>query len=1233
MKPRYLEIEGLQSFKEIQKINFDELSETGLFGIFGPTGSGKSTILDAITLALYGKVNRAAMGTQGIINANNDKVRVTFVFDLLKNDRRKTYRVERVYVKKKGTENSCEAKIIRLFEVNDDMEKPLADKLTDVNAKVEELLGLKHDDFTRAVVLPQNKFQEFLLMDKSKKREMLERIFYLEEYGKELNAKLAQKISKANLILSNIEGALSALGDASTEAMETVEKELKEAEKDKEKAIKDLGETEKIYKESKEIWTLAEELHFIENKQSEHLSRISGINTKKVLLDRAQKADVLVDAIKKYKQAHDKLKKTEDELDKVLHLLPQIVEKLEDIKNQYESKVKESEELKPVLLDLNTKLNNALDIVKEIKEIDNRLPVLETSLKTLDQEIKIKTQELEKRKIIIEKTEKETDEQRNKIESMTVDVEYKKQIQNGIKLEKELSASRDNLAKLTANRDNIKSRLLKLEVEFSKASEQIKDTNNKLALLEAKKTEHQESRPGDRNEVTGLIEKYHELKSLFTNIKARTGDIKTANLRINDIEKQVGKQKLIFEETLQSKTALESKRNDLRDEIEQIRKHIEANAAYMLSRKLQNGEPCPVCGSKHHPQPATDQGIEQYVNEQSDKITQRAASLEEKLSILQSKLLEIETSLRESENKYISIEAQIKNLEEQSNQLMKDLESKKAEYEDLTLKLPENMREAKSDLIENEIENINKAAQEKLNQIVKWEQKLEALEENYKKGLEVLNKQKIEESRIASELNVNKENYKLAVKEAEDANKIFKQKESDYRAFIEKHRLNSISSELERINKTEEVIDKIQKDIRKQEVLIKSIRDRQEKLQEEKQELINKKSALEANVKNLKEQREQRLFKIKEFIIQKVNIENSGFFASNDIGNIEHAIESQLKENEAKLLNLSKEEKSLYENLKEQQEKFNILNMQKNTLENQKKIYTENYEAENSEVMSSLKEQGFTDIQEVEQAVMSKEDQSSIKKEIEEFERIERNLAAQKDIILKKLNNKTITQEQWNSISQLYQEKVSIKEEKVSCYEVAKNNFAKTKDKHVEWKKLNNDHKKFSRKSEMLDQLRGLLRGNSFIDYVAEERLRYVAREATEILGTMTSYRYALELDTDVGFVIRDYSNGGVTRMVTTLSGGETFITALSLALALSKQIQLKGQSPLEFFFLDEGFGTLDGNLLDLVLDSLEKLSNKERIIGVISHVPEMRARIARRLIVTPPSEDGVGSRVRIERG
>lgn len=171
----------------------------------------------------------------------------------------------------------------------------------------------------------------------------------------------------------------------------------------------------------------------------------------------------------------------------------------------------------------------------------------------------------------------------------------------------------------------------------------------------------------------------------------------------------------------------------------------------------------------------------------------------------------------------------------------------------------------------------------------------------------------------------------------------------------------------------------------------------------------------------------------------------------------------------------------------------------------------------------------------------------------------------------------------------------------------------------------------------MYDQIQRLLKAshgkdNSFIDYIAEERLRYIAAKASTMLQVMTRQRYTLELDAESGFIVRDDANGGIHRAVSTLSGGETFLTSLSLALALSEQIQLKGQSPLEFFFLDEGFGTLDQKLLDLVMDSLERLCSESRVIGIISHVPEVRQRIGRCLIVTPPTFEGTGSIVRMEK-
>ena len=273
----------------------------------------------------------------------------------------------------------------------------------------------------------------------------------------------------------------------------------------------------------------------------------------------------------------------------------------------------------------------------------------------------------------------------------------------------------------------------------------------------------------------------------------------------------------------------------------------------------------------------------------------------------------------------------------------------------------------------------------------------------------------------------------------------------------------------------------------------------------------------------------------------------------------------------------------------------------------------------------------------MEKAILSEEARKSLADEIKEKERAWTNLQAQKDLLLKKLNSRNITDEEWNSISSGFQQQAALKEECVSRCEVAKSNLKHIKGKHEKWIELNGRHTELTKKYGLLDTIGKLLRAdrgkdNSFIDYIAEERLAYVAAKASETLGAITGYKYALELDTDAGFIIRDNANGGVHRMVNSLSGGETFLTSLSLALALSEQIQLKGQSPLEFFFLDEGFGTLDVGLLDTVIDSLERLSSKERVIGLISHVPELKGRMARRLIVDPPSMQGDGSRVRIEK-
>ena len=155
---------------------------------------------------------------------------------------------------------------------------------------IEELLGLGHDDFTRAVVLPQNSFQEFLMLDNAKKRDMLERIFYLEEYGRQLNEKLSRKVSALKSRIDRVEGALSMLGDASDQALEEAEKELTAAALERSRVEKELQQLEAQFNEAKEVWELVQSLEQIKDKEQQHHSHQEEISGKRIRLEKAAKA-------------------------------------------------------------------------------------------------------------------------------------------------------------------------------------------------------------------------------------------------------------------------------------------------------------------------------------------------------------------------------------------------------------------------------------------------------------------------------------------------------------------------------------------------------------------------------------------------------------------------------------------------------------------------------------------------------------------------------------------------------------------------------------------------------------------------------------------------------------------------------------------------------------------------------------------------------------------------------
>ena len=184
----------------------------------------------------------------------------------------------------------------------------------------------------------------------------------------------------------------------------------------------------------------------------------------------------------------------------------------------------------------------------------------------------------------------------------------------------------------------------------------------------------------------------------------------------------------------------------------------------------------------------------------------------------------------------------------------------------------------------------------------------------------------------------------------------------------------------------------------------------------------------------------------------------------------------------------------------------------------------------------------------------------------------------------------------------------------------------------MELKGLLKQKEELDHKLALLNDLDKLFKGKKFVEFVAATRLKYVSLEASKKLKEITNGNYGLEVDEDGKFIIRDYKNGGAERDASTLSGGETFLASLALALALSAEIQLKGTAPLELFFLDEGFGTLDDNLLEVVMSSLERIHNDKLKVGIISHVESIKNRVPVKLLITPAEAGMGGSKVKIER-
>ncbi len=224
MIPISLTIEGLYSYQTRQTIDFTDLTEAGLFGIFGAVGSGKSSILEAITFALYGETER--MNSRDNRNYNMMNLRATrsyIDFEFL-NYEQKRYRITRAYRRNSKNYEEVKPADIVLYAWEQEQNNWVPQESTNVAA----IIGLSYQNFKRTIIIPQGQFKEFLELGATDRTKMLKEIFNLQRF--DLQAKTAGLFAETKSLLDQQEGQLLGFEQITVEAIALKKEQLLEAE-------------------------------------------------------------------------------------------------------------------------------------------------------------------------------------------------------------------------------------------------------------------------------------------------------------------------------------------------------------------------------------------------------------------------------------------------------------------------------------------------------------------------------------------------------------------------------------------------------------------------------------------------------------------------------------------------------------------------------------------------------------------------------------------------------------------------------------------------------------------------------------------------------------------------------------------------------------------------------------------------------------------------------------------
>jgi len=632
MKILELRFKNLNSLYGEWVIDFTDPNyvSNGIFALTGPTGVGKSTILDAICLALYGKtprLNKVNKSENEIMSRLTSHCYAEVLFESQKGLFRCHWEQWKAHKKVTGV---LQDHIHEIYDGNTG--KPIETKKSLVPGEIEEKTGMDYERFTRSVLLAQGGFDSFLKAGQDEKSKILEQLT-----GSKIYSEISQKVYERNniekkkleLLQAGIAGIVLLDKDQEKEVKDNLEKNSRQEQI----LNSSLKETNKALSWLNKIEEYEGEIKLAEQEVKKLNERLILFKPQGIKLDLARKAssiEVIYTSLKSLRQQQEKDVCSLTEIENNLPKLKSKVTEQKGILEKAVEKTKTSKQKKETASGL-IKRVRSLDqtiyeqhnkIIAQNKSINQTLAQIKEKMKTIDKEQERKTKNDNKLKLVDEYL------LNHKADDWLV----------------------SNLAGVEHQLSNLDS----LKDEFIQANQSLIEQELELAQAKQKKDK--------------LVKEEATLQEKITTISKKLAPKKES------LEKLLAG--LLLREYRAKREALRDKKNliDIIKSLEDKRKD------------LKDGQPCPLCGSTEHPfvEKATPESLEIEIEIQAlgDKITQ-AEQLEEEIKELEEDKAKLQSNLTETEKEKINAENALKNIAEKLVKLKVSIENVKSKISEL----------------------------------------------------------------------------------------------------------------------------------------------------------------------------------------------------------------------------------------------------------------------------------------------------------------------------------------------------------------------------------------------------------------------------------------------------------------------------------------------------------------------------------------------------------------------